>query len=62
MDWRRAFRSFFARVRTPERGAYLREHERERELEMHQIRQMTGADGSAGDAAAGNDSDSGRKK
>jgi hypothetical protein len=57
MGWLRALRSFIGRLRTPERELYLREHERERELGMRQIREMTGAvPGRAGDASGDHES------
>jgi hypothetical protein len=59
MDWLRAFRSLLGRMRTPDREAYLREHERERELGMQQIREMMSAGSAASDPAAESDS---RKK
>jgi hypothetical protein len=44
-------------MRKPAHEEYLREHERERELEMQQIREMTGAaPGRAGDASGDHES------
>ncbi len=50
-DWLRPFHLLVRSMRKPAHEEYLREHERERELEMQQIREMTGAaPGRAGDA------------
>jgi hypothetical protein len=44
-------------MQKPAHEEYLREHERERELGMQQIREMTGAaPGRAGDASGDNES------
>jgi len=56
MSWLRAFRTFIRRLSAPGREPYLREHERERELGMQQIREMTKT------KSAGNGSDHRPKK